>query len=213
MGTITISRQYGSNGAAIARLVASKLGYRYVDKEIVDAVAQRAGVPLSDVEALDEIGYGWASSLVHSVLSAFQDRKITQESYSYIAGAFIRELAAQGNVVIVGRGAQVVLGQRPDVLHVHIVAPIEDRIEEIARREGIDRQQALRRINEVDQARARYVMKVGKRDWQDPSLYHLTVNTHGLSTEDAAEVIIEAAIREGVVSRKGSGGAAVLPRG
>ncbi len=200
MGTITVSREYGSNGAAIARLIASKLGYRYVDKEIVDAVAERAGVSLPDVEALDEIGYGWATSLVHSVLSAFQEHKITQESYTYISSAFIREVAAQGNVVIVGRAGQVALGQRHDVLHVNIVAPVEDRVVEIARREGTDSAHALQRIHEVDLARARYVMKVGKRNWQDPSLYDLTLNTHGLTNDDAAEVIIHTAIREGVVS-------------
>jgi CMP/dCMP kinase len=203
MGVITISRQYGSNGAAMARALATMLGYRYVDKEIVDAVAQRAGVSLSAVQALDEIGYGWASSLVHSVLSAFQGTEITQESYVYIASTFIREAASAGDVVIVGRGAQVVLGRRPGVLHVNVVAPMEDRVVEIARREGVDSSTALRRIFHVDGTRARYVMKVGHRDWLDAALYDLTLNTHGLTMELASEVVIAAAVGQGVVeSRK-----------
>jgi cytidylate kinase len=205
MGVITVSRFYGSNGAAMARAIAAKLGYRYVDKEIVDAVAQRAGVPLPAVQALDEVGYGWVSSLVHSVLSAFQGSEITQESYVYIASTFIREAAAAGNVVIVGRASQVVLCGRPGVMHANVAAPIEDRVVEIARREGIDASHARARIQYVDTARARYVMKVGKRDWLDPALYDLTVNTHGLSVDSAAEVVIEAAIREGVVEpRRGA---------
>jgi CMP/dCMP kinase len=199
MGVITISRQYGSNGAAMARALATMLGYRYVDKEIVDAVAQRAGVSLAAVQALDEIGYGWASSLVHSVLSAFQGTEITQESYVYIASTFIREVAAAGDVVIVGRAAQVVLGRRPGVLHVNVVAPTEDRIVEIARREGVDTSTARRRIEHVDNTRAHYVMKVGQRDWLDAALYDLTLNTHGLTMDLAAEVVIAAAIRQGVV--------------
>ena len=199
MGVITISRQYGSNGAAIARIIASRLGYRYVDREIVDAVALRAGVSLPAVEALDEVGYGWASSLVHSVLSAFQGNEITQESYLYISNTFIREAAAQGNVVIVGRAAQVVLGRRPGVLHVNVVAPTEDRAREIARREGIDEEHALHRIDEVDRTRARYVLKVSKRNWLDPGLYDLIINTHDLDVESAAGVVIDAAIRQGIV--------------
>jgi len=204
MAVITISRQYGSNGAAIARLISSQLGFRLLDRDLVDAVAAKAHIPSGVARSLDERTYDWASGLVQSVLFALRGQAVTPESYRCLANRLIREAAKQGNLVILGRAARLVLGVGPGTFHVHVVAPIEDRVAEISRRERIGPDEARRRIWEVDKGRADYVHAVGRRDWQDPTLYDLIVNTHRLSAEDAASLIVDAARRAGVIPPVGS---------
>lgn len=199
MAVITISRQLGSGGSAVAQLVADRLGFRILDRELVDAVAARAGVSPAAARSLDERAYGWASALVYSLLLAFQGQQLTQESYQYLATRLIREAAARENVVILGRAGQVVVGSRPDAFHVHVVAPIEERVARIAERKRLTHEQARKLIAETDEGRRTYVWAVGQRDWADPLLYDLIVNTHRLSPNAVATLVVEGARSAGVV--------------
>ncbi len=199
MVAITISRQLGSGGASIARLVADQLGYRVLDRELVDQVARRAGVSTEAAQTLDERTYDWAGGLINSLLLALRGEQLSQESYRYIADRLIREAVAHENLVILGRAGQVVLGFRPDTFHVHVVAPVEDRVERVAARDHISADQARKRIADSDEARRRYVHAVGRKDWSDPCLYDLVINTHRLTPEVAAGLVVDAARRAGVV--------------
>src|SRR5512142_3058110 len=110
MAAITISRQLGSGGATIARAIADELGYHLLDRELVDLVAQEMSAPPERARALDERTLGWFTSVGLSVLQALRaERPITQEAYNLISARVIREAAERGNVVILGRGAQVAL--------------------------------------------------------------------------------------------------------
>lgn len=200
MAAITLSRQLGSGGATIAHLVASQLGLHVLGRELVDAVAERAGVPTAVAEALDEQSYGWAGSLIHSLLLAFQGHQMTQESYYYVAAQVIREAATRDNVVILGRAGQVVLGFEPRTFHVHVVAPLDDRAARIAARDGVTEEEALRRIRESDEDRRRYVWAVSRRDWEDPLLYDMVINTHRLDPPMAAGLIVAASRLAGIVA-------------
>ena len=199
MIAITISRQLGSGGASIAHLVASELGFRVLDRELIDAVAARVGVSPEAAQTLDEQTYGWASGLIHSLLLAFRGQQLTQESYHYVADQLIRQAAAHENLVVLGRAGQLVLGFRPQTFHVHVVAPVRDRIERVAARDHVSPEEARKRVEESDEARRRYVHAVGHRDWSDPSLYDLVLNTHRMKPEVAAAVVVDAARRAGVV--------------
>ncbi len=90
------------------------------------------------------------------------------------------------------------LGPQQGTLHVHLVAPVEDRAGRIAARDRISPDEARRRIAESDEGRRRYVWGAGQRDWDDPILYDLIVNTHRLALDAAAGLIVEAARRSGV---------------
>jgi len=199
MIAITVSRQLGSGGATVARLVAGELGFRVLDRELVDAVAARAGVSPETAQALDEQAYGWASGLIHSFLLALRGQQFDQESYHYIADRLIREAAGRENLVILGRAGQVVLGFRPGTFHVHVVAPIEDRVARVAARDRIGVEEARAKIADSDEARRRYVYAAGQRDWSDPVLYDLVLNTHRLAPEAAAALVVNAARQAGVV--------------
>lgn len=201
MAVITVSRQNGSNGGTVARLIAAKLGYRVLGRELVDAVAERIGVPPSAALPFDERGLGWTAGIVHSLLMGFQGQAVNQETCTYIACQLIHEAAEQGDLVILGRGSQAVLAGVPGVFHVYVVAPLEDRVREICQRERLEANEARRRIRDTDAARARYVRAIGKRDWADPDLYDLIINTHRLTPEAAADLVILAAEAAGVLQR------------
>jgi cytidylate kinase len=199
MAVITISRQYGSSGAVIAHLISSELGFRLIDRDLVDAVAREARILPEVAHGLDERADDWASGLVQSVLLALRGQPVTPEAYRCLANRLIREAARHENLVILGRAARAVLSLSAGTFHVHVVAPIEDRVAEVCRRERVGPDEARRRIYEVDRGRADYVRAVGHHDWQAAAYYDLVVNTHRVTPADAAALIIEAARRTGAI--------------
>ena len=201
MAAITISRQLGSGGATIARAVADELGFHLLDRELVDLIAQQLPASPEAAGMLDERAYGWATSIVVSVLQALRGQSITPETYNYVAAHVIREAAERDDVVILGRAAQVVLGKRPGTFHVHVVASLEERTARIAARDHVDPAEARRRIRESDDERRRHVLSLGQRDWEDPLLYDLILNTDRLTPATSASVVTTAARLAGVLER------------
>ena len=143
MRAVTISREYGSGGGEIAVRLARRLGWRLVDHEVVRQVAQALGVSEADTEAHDE----HVDSLVYRILTGLQvlstavpaiPPSFATDSGEYYTArrAAVRSAVGAGQVVIIGRGAQVLLANRRDVLHVRVVAPLEARIRYVQQREG-----------------------------------------------------------------------------
>jgi cytidylate kinase len=112
------------------------------------------------------------------------------EGYVRMVDLVIRGLAQEGNVLIVGRGGQVVLRKHPGALHVQIVAPLAHRIEMIMTRQGLNKRDAQNRVRTSDRARFDYVRRYHDVDWLDPTLYSLTINTGRLSVDTAVNLII-----------------------
>jgi cytidylate kinase len=196
MHAITISREYGSGGGEVAQRLAQRLQWQLVDHEIVVRVAQELGVTVEEAEARDEYTESITSRILSSLqamqptlfaispLPAVPDTPSYQEALSHV----VEGAVATGHVVIVGRGSQVLLGQRRDVLHVRIVAPLEQRIAYVMRREGIKYEDARTRIQVKDQDRMRYIQSVYHRHSNDALLYDITLNTSVLSLDQVAEL-------------------------
>ncbi len=197
MAVITISRQLGSGGSDVARLVAGELGYRLLDRELIDTAAEQAGVSPDVARCLDEQAHGWAYGLTYSLLLGFQGHPVSEESYRIQVSRLIREAAAADDVVIVGRGGQAVLAGRPNVCHVHVVAPLADRIARVVTTRAVGPDDARRLIHDSDECRRRYVHGINQRDWNDATLYDLILNTHLLSFEVAAQLVVDGARRLG----------------
>jgi cytidylate kinase len=101
----------------------------------------------------------------------------------------IERLRERGNVVIVGRGSQVILRDAPGVLHIRIVAPIEQRISYIMINRSLTRGEAREYIETKDRASAEYLRRFYGVDWNDPSLYHLVINMGKWNVDEAVEII------------------------
>jgi hypothetical protein len=98
-------------------------------------------------------------------------------------------LAALGNVILVGRGGNIVTRRLQDVLHVRLIGSLEVRARRIAERRGMTRKSALDYIAKTDTGRRRYVKKYFSADIDDPQLYHLVINTDLVSVNDVAEML------------------------
>ena len=122
-----------------------------------------------------------------------EEPQLSDAVYMKTISAIIRELGARGDIVILGRGSQMILADLPQALHVLCLAPQQLRIERLAQREGIAPEQAAHRVADSDRARRAFHRKFWRVDVDDPALYDLTVDTSRLSYEVAAELVATAA--------------------
>jgi len=181
MPVITLSREMGSLGTAIARRVADSLGYRFVWREVINRAASRAGAPEVALAEIDDLG-------LLDVRPTFRQRRAYRECVRQV----IEELAAQDDVVIVGRAGQVVLRDAPNVLHVRVVAPRELRIRRTASRQKISLEAARAQVQESDRTRRAYLRRAYYVDWNAIELYDLVINTRRLTVVASAGLIIHA---------------------
>jgi cytidylate kinase len=104
-------------------------------------------------------------------------------------------LAHIGNVILVGRGANVVTSELPTVFHVHLVGSLEKRIEQAQKVFSLDRKSAINYIKKKDEGRRRYLKDNFDKDIDDPLLYHLIINTDLVQYDEAARLIGDEVIR------------------
>jgi len=205
---ITISRQYGAGGSAVAAKVAAALGWRVVDNELVERVAARAGLTPEDVATREERVPTFIERLARTIVAATPELVVPPEAGGTVAGLaeadlvriterVVEEIAREGRVVLVGRAAPAVLARERDALHVKLVAPRDHRIAVAAERLGMAPPDAARILDDTDTMRARYHHQYYRRDWADPVNYHLVLNTGALGLDGAAEVVVGRAERLG----------------
>ena len=204
---ITITRQYASGGSDIAQLVARALGWTVIDNQFVDEVARRAGLPAAEVAQREERAPGLLERLARTLAIASPELFITGPSVPQaerdevtivkITERIIREAAAEGRVVLVGRGAQAILAQHPAALHVYVVAAKPWRMRLAVERLGADPAKVEKVLDDTDRQRDQYVRSYYGRARQEPVNYDLVVNAERLGFEGAAAVVVAEARRRG----------------
>ncbi|HKY97003.1 MAG TPA: cytidylate kinase-like family protein [Gemmatimonadaceae bacterium] len=205
MSVVTISRLYGSGGSEVAALVAKDLGWSLLDNAIVDAVAARLGIAPSEVAAREERVPSLVQRIVetmalgsHEWLSPLAQAKQepTDEQLVEVAHHIVDEAIARGPLVLVGRGAQSILADRSDALHVFCYAPRGALIARSMSRDRLDEHAATKLVDDTNSRREQWVKKHWGRSWRDHSNYHLSVNTDWLGIQGAAELIVIAARKQ-----------------
>jgi cytidylate kinase len=203
---ITITRQYASGGSDIAQGVAAALKWTLIDNEFVDSVARRAGLPAAEVAQREERAPGLLERLARTLAiaspelftgPAVSDAERDEATIHRLTERIIHEAAALGRVVLVGRGAQAILAQRPDALHVYVVGSKPWRVRFAVERLGIDPARAEKLVDETDRARDQYVRTYYGRARQDAANYDLVVNAERLGVEGAAALVVAEARRRG----------------
>lgn len=196
---VTIAREHGSGGQEIARRVAEALKWRLVDRELIAEVAKRADVGPDEAAAYDERVNPWMVRLAKGLWSGSADSFAAAPSGTVFDADLTAELtrrvvleaASVGTCVILGRGAQCILRDRDDTLHVFVYAPREDRIRRLAPRHGGEQGAAIE-MERVDRARAAYVQHYYGCDRTARELYDLMVSTR-VGIESATRMILCAA--------------------
>jgi Cytidylate kinase-like family len=182
---ITLSREHGARGEQVARRVAEELELDLFDREIIHRIAESTHLADQVVAALDEHD----RELLTDWLASLASREyLSPGEYRYHLSSVIGAVARHGGALIMGRGAHIVLG-RGEALRVLVVAPLEDRVRTIMRREGLSDRQARRRIVAVEADRRAFLMQHFRSDFGDPSSFDLVVNTAVLGVEGACRAI------------------------
>lgn len=225
MAVITVARQLGSFGDRIAAKVAEELGYEYVDKRLVEEIASITDTTPDEVEAYDEKGEGrvqyflkrllvpevcpgsfplsaaaYASELglefaYVSEVDPGEPAYLDRGTYQLLITTLVQDFGQTGRAVIVGRASQVILAEHPAACHVKIVAPFELRCQRVVESQGVDADGARKLVEQHDQWRHDYMRNYQHADWDDPLLYHLTINTEKVDWEDAVQLIANYARR------------------
>ncbi|QBD81756.1 cytidylate kinase-like family protein [Ktedonosporobacter rubrisoli] len=204
---VTISRQFGSGGSDIGRLLAQQCGLNYVDHEIINEVARRLEVDVQHVARQDEQTVGMAGHILEALKanspltmnygSFFNNSGVPQSQaqeavYLHLTQKVILEAASRGNAVIIGRGSQFLLHNAPRTLHIHVFAPLPDRINYVMQEFQLSHAEANRLIEQRDYEHESYLLRYYGSDGQQPWLYHLLINTGLFSFELAASLIQQA---------------------
>ncbi len=204
MKAVTISREYGSGGGEVAARLAERLGWHLVNHEVVVEVARAIGVSVAEAEAHDEYADTLASrilsslGIVQSSVPAPLPVQLTldEPAYDEARRRVVEGAVTVGHAVIVGRGAQVLLATHRDVLHVRIIAPLEQRIAYVMRREGLSHAEAQQRIQAKDQQRAHFLMTTHHHNPADARLYDLVVNSGVLHLNSIVDLLVLALDRK-----------------
>ncbi|MDE7029885.1 MAG: cytidylate kinase-like family protein [Lachnospiraceae bacterium] len=192
---ITISRETGSGGHTVGRLLADMLGYEFYDKEIVASAASRMGI---DKKLILENGENMSDQDYIDMKSGFIPHyKKAEVPYGEIKEAqdkVIRSIARKGNCVIVGRGADYILRGREDVLHVFIHADMDHRVRRVQRHEGVtDQEERIRKeLEQKDRSRATYYRYFTQKEWGRVENYTLVLDTGTFTKTQCAELIFRA---------------------
>jgi cytidylate kinase len=198
-GTLTLSRQYGAGGLRIAPAVAEALGFRFVDRELVEMAARQLGVDPEWAREHDERVPDVLENLGRALAAATPEFGVPPPPIlddGAMADAVrnvIHSLADTGGYLILGRASQAALADRSDVCNVLLVAPLPDRIARIMRSQEVNEKDARGRVDRVDRDRADYVRRFYDRDIADPTLYDVVVNTSRLGLRGSARLAVAAA--------------------
>lgn len=195
---ITIGRQFGSGGRHLGEMIAQKLGIPIYDKELVEMAAKKSNVSLEAVKEIDERA---SNSLLYSIVTGgwgtkglnvplFYEMPLNDKLF-IAQSKIIKELADEGDCVIVGRCADYVLADtNHDVLSVFVYAPMDYRIKFAAEKLDINQSRAKEKISKTDKQRKTYYDYYTNKTWGDMKSYDLCINVEKSGREKAADMII-----------------------
>ena len=183
---ITVSREYGSGGRYVGRLIADKLGIKLYDKDFIEKVAKKTGLSEEYIEnneqkrnVLASLNNGYYFGLNNA------DELFIEES------KMIKEVADTESCVIIGRCADFILKDRKNVFKVFIYSNMEDKIKRATEFYGFDKNKAEKEIKRIDKLRANHYKYYTEKEWSDHSNYDVCINSDTLGVEKSADLICE----------------------
>lgn len=178
---ITIEREYGSGGAAIARRLADQLGWKLWDEELTDEIARLGNVERREVQRRDEC----MESPLHRLFNVFArgsyERSLPIQGFDtdqmvVMLERVINDVASRGNCVIVGRGSPWILRNRADAAHFFIYAPMDEKLHRLSLL-GKNEKEARELLAQVDRERATFIRHYFSKEWPTRALYDLMINS------------------------------------
>lgn len=202
---ITLSREVGSGGRTIGRKLAERLGVRFSDKELVDALQAKLNLTAERIEEMKGKKKRWLDDFIQLVAPVPMSGMIVDGDSDYITEynlskdvndvfeaekEILNGIADEGSCVIAGRSGFFVLKNRPNKVDILITASRENRIARIMRKQNLSREQAEDVINSVDKARDNYVKRYTGQSRYDARNYHIVLNMDYLTEDKAVDMIM-----------------------
>jgi len=182
---VTISRQRGSGGRHTAGLLAEKLGYDFLHREVIDKICESTGYRRKIIESLDDKARHWIELWFEGI---FKGPYVDASDYFKHLYRVIMSIAEHGGVVVVGRCANFIVAADRG-FHVRVVCPLSKRIDTLVKYQNFNREDAEREIKEFDRSRAELVRRNFHRDINDPMAYDLIINTGYVDCDHALQLI------------------------
>ena len=216
MAVITISSQFGAGGPTVGSQLAKRLGWEYVDKQIIHRIALDLKIPDAEVEEFDEAQHQGLRGFLSTVFDlkalrqgtdvegagggTYDDRDeipydyrvqgwIDKDIYQQMVARVVTAIGERGGAVIKGRGSQYILRDTPGVVHVRFVGQEADRVARTMQRRGVEEAAARKLVVQMDRRGAEFVKDYFHCDLADPTLYHLVLNTSKLSLEECGDIL------------------------
>jgi len=184
---ISVSRETGTRGAYFARLIAEKLDFQLIHREVIDAICASSGYRKRIIESLDEKYRGDIEMLVESFLTG---QAVDSSDYIRHLYTVVQSMARLGGVVLVGRGGNFILG--PDHgFHIRFVGPHEMRIKNLITYKQMSHDEAAAEVDRSDADRREMIEKLFDADINDPHHYDLMVNIAFIDIEDIVPLVID----------------------
>src|ERR1700692_2539620 len=194
---ITIEREYGSGGGEIAKLLATRMGWKLWDQLLTEEIAKLADCPKNVVEGREErtdpLYYRLFKSFLRGSyegsLNAHKLKLVDSETILKLTERVVQNVAKAGNSVIVGRGSQHFLRNRQDTLRVFLYAPREAKVRRLLAR-GKSENEAEELVDTVDRERLDFIQKYFHVEWPDRPIYHTMLNT-AIGDEPVVHMILD----------------------
>lgn len=194
---ITISRELGSGGRTIGKMVANQLGIHYYDREIIDKAAEKSGLTTKYIETAEQkitnsflYNLAMGTSYGYGILEAANKQSLPLTEQVYIAQQqIIKECAKKGSCVIVGRCADAILDNDFDVFKVFIYADMRDRIQRCISQYNMSWEAAQKQIKQSDKARSCQYITLTDKEWGNRHNYDMMINSSVLGYQKCANII------------------------
>jgi cytidylate kinase len=200
MAVITISRQFGAGGKTLALKLTEALNYEIAHEVIIEQLAEKAKLSEDGVRAFEveeEVDSSQSSATVSSGRK-FMDRIFeTQRKYmdgqTYLKLLYeiVPKVAEQDNIIILGRGSQFILKDRPNTYHVLLVAEYQDRVKFMQQQYGLSEEEARQAVDKQSKRRLKLMKVFHSEDYDQPVHYNLVVNMSKVNMNQALEIVTE----------------------
>ena len=202
---ITISRTVGSGGRTIGRKLAERLGVRFSDKELIDALQAKLNLTAESIEELKGKKKRWLDDFIQMVAPVPMSGLLVSGESDYVGEynqslsvndvfeaekEILNGIADEGSCVIAGRSGFFVLKDRPNKVDILITASRENRIARIMRKQNLSYEKAAEVLDSVDKARDNYVLRYTGQSRYDARNYHIVLNMDYITEDKAVDLIL-----------------------
>jgi cytidylate kinase len=184
MAILTVSRQYGSGSSVVNREIMTSLHYTLVDKEVL----------LKDIRATSAKWETWAKELDDIAPHFWEKYDRSFRGFGALLQSILLNYALRDNVILRGRGANFLLEGIPHAFRIHLVAPLDVRIERISLRDSIDQETARLVIEKTDGGKAGFVQALYGKDWEDDRYYDAVFDTGRQAAEEVGRIVERALV-------------------